>query len=185
MTIFVRPAAPADLPLIAALIRALAEYEKLSHEVRFDEAVLGEHLFGARPHAEVAIGEIDGQPQGFALFFHNFSTFEGRPGIYLEDLFVQPAARGSGLGKALLAHLAALAVERGCARLEWSVLDWNAPSIGFYRALGARPMDEWTVMRLDGEALAQLGTRAKLSPDADWTGRVHASPRRSVAGDGR
>lgn len=157
----IRPAAAADLPLIAALIRELAEYEKLAHEVRFDEAVLGQKLFGARPYAEVAIGERDGVAQGFALFFHNFSTFEGRPGIYLEDLFVRPEARGSGLGKALLAHLAALAVERDCARLEWSVLDWNEPAIGFYRQLGARAMDEWTTMRLDGSSLAQLGALAR------------------------
>ncbi|WP_296677519.1 GNAT family N-acetyltransferase [Novosphingobium sp.] len=157
MTLSIRPAAAADLPLIAGLIRALAAYEKLAHEVRFDEAVLGEKLFGARPYAEVIIGELDGAAQGFALFFHNFSTFEGKPGIYLEDLFVQPQARGSGLGKAMLAHLAALAVERDCARLEWSVLDWNEPAIGFYKNLGARLMDDWTVMRVDGAALHQLG----------------------------
>ena len=156
MTLAIRPATPADLPLIAQFIRDLADYEKLAHEVRFDEAGLGENLFGPRPHAEVVIGSIDGIPQGFALFFHNFSTFEGRPGIYLEDLFVRPDARGSGLGKALLAHLARLCVERDCARLEWSVLDWNTPSIGFYRSLGAKPMDEWTVMRLDAEALTAL-----------------------------
>jgi GNAT superfamily N-acetyltransferase len=150
---FVRPATPTDLPLIAALIRELAEYEKLSHEVRFDEAVLGEQLFGPRPYAEVLIAEAGGEPQGFALFFHNFSTFEGRPGIYLEDLFVRPAARGAGLGKALMAAVAKLAVERGCARFEWWVLDWNAPSIAFYEKLGAKPMDEWTVMRLEGDAL--------------------------------
>ena len=161
MSLAIRPAAPADLPLIAELIRALAEYEELSAEVRFDETVLGERLFGPRPYAEVLIGEVDGEALGFALFFHNFSTFEGRPGIYLEDLFVQPEARGKGLGKALLAGLARLAAERGCARLEWSVLDWNEPSIGFYRSLGARPMDEWTVMRVDGPALAALaGDRA-------------------------
>ena len=111
--------------------------------------------------AEVVIGEIDGAPQGFALFFHNFSTFEGRPGIYLEDLYVRPAARGSGLGKALLLHLAHLAEQRGCARLEWSVLNWNAPSIGFYKSLGARSMDEWTVMRVDGATLAQLAADAR------------------------
>ncbi len=157
MTVTIRPANSADLALIANLIRALADYEQLAHEVRFDEAVLGTKLFGPRPYAEVLIGEIDGTAQGFALFFHNFSTFEGKPGIYLEDLFVRPEARGSGLGKALLARLAALALERDCARLEWSVLDWNAPAIGFYQALGARLMDEWTVMRVDGPALAQLG----------------------------
>ena len=155
--IAVRAATPADLPLIAALIRDLAEYEKLAHEVRFADADLVQHVFGARPYAEVVIGEADGAAQGFALFFHNFSTFEGKPGIWLEDLYVRPAARGGGLGKALLAHLAALAAARGCARLEWSVLDWNAPSIAFYRALGARALDEWTTMRLDGAALARLG----------------------------
>lgn len=165
MTLSIRPATSDDLPLIAQLIRALADYEKLAHEVRFDEAVLGEKLFGSRPYAEVLIGEIDGTAQGFALFFHNFSTFEGKPGIYLEDLFVQPAARGSGLGKALLARLAALAVERDCARLEWSVLDWNEPAIGFYRNLGARLMDDWTVMRVDGAALDRLGAESRVSAD--------------------
>lgn len=160
MTLTIRPAARADLPLIAQFIRDLADYEKLAQEVRFDEAKLGENLFGPRPYAEVAIGEIDGNPQGFALFFHNFSTFEGRPGIYLEDLFVRPEARGSGLGKALLAHLAKLCVERDCARLEWWVLDWNTPSIGFYQSLGAKLMDEWTVMRVDGDALARLAGAA-------------------------
>ena len=161
MTISIRPATAADLPLIAQLIRDLAEYERLAHEVRFDDAVLAAKLFGPRPYAEVVIGELDGAPQGFALFFHNFSTFEGRPGIYLEDLFVRPEARGSGLGKALLSHLAALAVERDCARLEWSVLDWNEPAIGFYKKLGARFMDEWTVMRVDGAALNQLGAAGR------------------------
>ena len=156
----IHPATRADLPLIAQFIRDLADYEKLAHEVRFDEAKLGENLFGPRPYAEVVIGEIDGNPQGFALFFHNFSTFEGRPGIYLEDLFVRPEARGSGLGKALLAHLAKLCVERDCARLEWWVLDWNTPSIGFYQSLGAKLMDEWTVMRVDGDALARLARAA-------------------------
>jgi GNAT superfamily N-acetyltransferase len=156
VSLSIRFAERTDLPLIAQFIRDLAEYEKLAHQVRFDEAVLGERLFGARPYAEVLIGEIDSTPQGFALFFHNFSTFEGRPGIYLEDLFVRPDARGSGLGKALLQRLAQLAVERDCARLEWWVLDWNEPSIQFYKALGARPMDEWTVMRVDGAALTEL-----------------------------
>jgi GNAT superfamily N-acetyltransferase len=164
MTHPIRPATRADLPLIAALIRELAEYEQLAHEVRFDEAVLGERLFGANgghgPYAEVLIGEIDGEAQAFALFFHNFSTFEGKPGIYLEDLFVRPAARGAGLGKAMLRRLAAIAQDRDCARLEWWVLDWNAPAIGFYQALGAKPMDEWTVMRVDGEALRQLAAQS-------------------------
>ena len=156
MTLSIRFATADDLPLIAQFIRDLAAYEKLAHEVRFDEAGLGQRLFGPRPYAEVLIGEIDGIAQGFALFFHNFSTFEGKPGIYLEDLFVRPEARGSGLGKALLKRLAALAIERDCARLEWWVLDWNAPSIGFYKALGAKPMDEWTVFRVDGDALTGL-----------------------------
>jgi GNAT superfamily N-acetyltransferase len=143
----------------ALTIRAISQ-EGLGrhHAAAFDEVVLGEKLFGPRPYAEVLIGELDGVPQGFALFFHNFSTFEGKPGIYLEDLFVRPEARGSGLGKALLAELAALALARDCARLEWSVLDWNAPAIGFYKKLGARLMDEWTVMRVDGADLARLGS---------------------------
>ena len=160
MTLSIRAATRADLPLIAQFIRDLAEYEKLAHEVRFDETVLGERLFGQNnghgPYAEVLIGEIDGAPNGFALFFHNFSTFEGRPGIYLEDLFVRPEARGSGLGKALLKRLAALAVERDCARLEWSVLDWNEPAITFYQSLGAKSMDGWTINRVDGDALQGL-----------------------------
>jgi GNAT superfamily N-acetyltransferase len=160
MTLSIRPATPDDLPLIAKLIRALADYEKLLHEVRFDEATLSAKLFGPRPYAEVIIGEVEGVAQGFALFFHNFSTFEGRPGVYLEDLFVRPAARGSGLGKALLAELARIAVERDCARLEWSVLDWNESAIGFYKALGAKPMDEWTVFRVDGDALTDLAGTA-------------------------
>ena len=162
MTLTIRAATPADLPLICELIRDLAAYEKLAHEVRFDAEVLGEKLFGQRPYAEVVIGELGGTAQGFALFFHNFSTFEGKPGIYLEDLYVREPARGSGLGQALLAHLAALAVARDCARLEWSVLDWNAPAIGFYEKLGARAMDDWTIMRLDGDALAGLGARAQF-----------------------
>ena len=162
MTLTIRPATRTDLPLIAQFIRDLADYERLAHEVRFDEVVLGDRLFGARPYAEVLIGEIDGAPQGFALFFHNFSTFEGKPGIYLEDLLVRPEARGSGLGKALLKRLAALAVERDCARLEWSVLDWNEPAIGFYRRIGAVGMDEWTVQRLEGDALHALAAHDAL-----------------------
>lgn len=156
MLLNIRAATAADLPLIAQFIRDLADYEKLAHEVRFDDAVLGDRLFGPRPYAEVLIGEIDGVAQGFALFFHNFSTFEGKPGIYLEDLFVRPEARGSGLGKALLKALAALAVERDCARLEWWVLDWNDPAIQFYKKLGAKPMEEWTTFRVDGDALQEL-----------------------------
>lgn len=160
MTLSIRPATAADLSLIAQFIRDLADYERLAGEVRFDEAVLGDRLFGARPYAEVLIGEIDGVPQGLALFFHNFSTFEGKPGVYLEDLFVRPEARGSGLGKALLAALARIAVERDCARLEWWVLDWNDPAIQFYKKLGAEPMDEWTTFRVDGHALQQLAEQA-------------------------
>ena len=156
MTIAIRNAARDDLDTIIAFIRALADYERLANEVRLDRETLAAHLFGPRPMAEVLIGEIDGTARGFALYFHNFSTFMGRPGIYLEDLFVEDAARGAGLGKALLARLAQIAVERDCARLEWSVLDWNAPSIAFYTSLGAKPMDEWTVYRLDGDALQAL-----------------------------
>jgi GNAT superfamily N-acetyltransferase len=156
MTLSIRPASRADLPLIAQFIRDLADYERLADEVRFDEAELSDRLFGARPYAEVLIGEINGAPQGFALFFHNFSTFEGKPGVYLEDLFVRPEARGSGLGKALLAALAQIAIERDCARLEWWVLDWNEPAIGFYKKLGAKPMDEWTTFRVEGEQLSAL-----------------------------
>lgn len=160
MTIAIRPAVAPDLDLIIGFIRELAEYERLSGEVRLDREALATHLFGGAPKAEVLIAESDGSPVGFALFFHNFSTFEGRPGIYLEDLFVAPEARGTGAGKALLAALAALALERGCARLEWSVLDWNTPAIEFYRALGATPMDEWTVNRVEGTALRALAGRS-------------------------
>ncbi len=156
MTLSIRPATPDDVPLIRDLIMELATYEKLAHEVRNDEATFRENLFGDRPSAEVVIGEIDGEPKGFALFFHNFSTFEGRPGLYLEDLYVRPDVRGSGLGKALLKHLAALAVERGCARFEWAVLDWNEPAINFYKSFGAQPMNTWTVYRVDGETLEAL-----------------------------
>ena len=156
MTITIRSAIASDLDLIYDFICALATYEKLRHEVRADKVLLGCHLFGDAPKAEVLIGEIDGAPRGFALFFHNFSTFEGKPGLYLEDLFVEEAARGSGLGKAFLAKLAQLALERGCARLEWSVLDWNEPALAFYRTLGATPMEEWTVQRVDGDALMKL-----------------------------
>ena len=152
-----RPAAEADLDTIIELIHALAEYEREPEAVRLDREMLRGHLFGPRPYAEVMLAETDaGQSAGFTLFFHNFSTWEGRPGIYLEDLFVRPEFRGHGYGKALLSELARIAVERGCARLEWAVLDWNEPSIQFYRALGARPMDEWTTYRVDGEALRTL-----------------------------
>jgi GNAT superfamily N-acetyltransferase len=156
VTLLIRAAVREDAPIIFRFICDLAEYEKLRHEVKGGAEGLAEQLFGPRPYAEVLIVEDDGAPLGFALFFHNFSTFEGRPGIYLEDLFVAPEARGKGAGKALLARLAALAIERDCARLEWAVLNWNTPAIDFYRSLGARPMDEWTVNRVDGEALKAL-----------------------------
>ncbi|KKW93645.1 MULTISPECIES: GNAT family N-acetyltransferase [Sphingobium] len=158
MTVTIREAVRSDIGAIHGFILALADYEKLSHEVKAERASLDKYLFGPRPMAEVLIAENDGQAIGFALFFHNFSTFEGRPGIYLEDLFVIPEARGLGAGKALLSRLAQLALERDCARLEWWVLDWNEPSIAFYRSLGARPMDEWTVQRVDGEALSALAS---------------------------
>lgn len=152
----IRPATPDDTNTICELIRALAEYERLSHQVALDEARLREHLFGPRPFAEVLLAEDAGQVVGFALFFHNYSTFLGRPGIYLEDVFVRPEYRGKGHGKALLRALAQIAVERGCGRMEWAVLDWNEPSIEFYRSLGAEPMDEWTTFRLSRDAIEQL-----------------------------
>jgi GNAT superfamily N-acetyltransferase len=152
----IRAAAEHDVPLILQFIRDLAEYERLSHKVIATEEALRASLFGSRRYAEVIIGEEDGAAVGFALFFHNYSTFLAQPGIYLEDLFVKPEARGRGYGKALLARLAQIAVERGCGRVEWAVLDWNAPSIAFYKALGALPMDDWTVFRLTGDALVTL-----------------------------
>ena len=144
------------MALILSFIRELAEYERLSHEVVATEEALRDHLFGERPVAEVVIAEDGEAAAGFALFFHSFSTFLGRPGIYLEDLYVRPAFRGRGTGRALLVHLARLAKERGCGRLEWSVLDWNEPAIGFYRRIGASPVGGWTVYRLSGEALEGL-----------------------------
>jgi GNAT superfamily N-acetyltransferase len=153
----IRPATPDDTAAIAALIRGLAEYERLSEYVTLGEGRLREHLFGPRPYAEVLLAEEAGAVVGFALFFPIYSTFRAQPGMYLEDLFVRPEHRGKGHGKALLRALARLTVERGYARLDWTVLDWNAPSIAFYRSLGAVPLDEWTVYRLDGEALATLG----------------------------
>ncbi len=155
-----RPATRADVPLILDLIRALAEYEREPDAVEATEELLEEQLFGEHPGAEVVIAEVDGQGAGFALFFHNFSTWRGRRGLYLEDLFVRPQFRGLGLGRALMIHLAKLAVQRGCARFEWSVLDWNTPAIDFYRSLGAVGMDEWTVQRLDGDALLTLAMKA-------------------------
>ena len=163
MALSIRAATRADMPLIAQLIRGLAEYEGLSHAVRMDETRLAGFLFGERPMAEVLIGEVEGTPRGFALFFHNFSTFEGRPGIWLEDLFVMPEWRRSGLGRALLREVARVAVERDCGRLEWSVLDWNMMAIDFYRSLRARPLTDWTTMRIDADALAQLGASSAVS----------------------
>jgi GNAT superfamily N-acetyltransferase len=153
----IRPAVPNDLDTVVELIGALAEYEHLAHEVVLDRDVLRAHLFGPRPYAEVLIAESDaGGAVGFALFFHNFSTFLGRPGLYLEDLFVRSAHRGAGHGRALLRELGRIAVARGCGRIEWSVLDWNEPSIAFYRSLGAVPMDEWTVYRVTGATMVAL-----------------------------
>jgi GNAT superfamily N-acetyltransferase len=152
----IRPATEADLGTIDELIRALAEYERMADEVVMDRELLRKSLFGERAYAEVLIAEEADEPVGFALFFHNFSTFVGRPGIYLEDLFVKPEHRGSGIGKALLKRLAEIAVERDCGRMEWAVLDWNEPAIGFYKKLGARPNDEWTVFRLAGDSLRDL-----------------------------
>jgi GNAT superfamily N-acetyltransferase len=145
-----------DVPLILRFIRDLAEYEKLSHLVIATEENIREHVFGPNRVAEVLLASWDSQPVGFALFFRNFSTFLGQTGIYLEDLFVEPAHRGKGIGKALLIRLAKIAVERGYGRLEWSVLNWNTPSIEFYRSLGAVPMDEWTIYQLAGDALSRL-----------------------------
>ena len=152
----IRPATPDDVSTIARLIRALAEYEKLADKVVLKESDLREHLFGSRRFAEVLLAEDAGVVVGFALFFHNYSTFLGKPGIYLEDLFVEPVHRGKGHGKGLLVALAKLALERDCGRIEWSVLNWNEPSIQFYLNLNARRMDEWTVYRLYGEPLTRL-----------------------------
>ena len=152
----IRFATEDDVETITGFIHALAEYEKLAHECLTESASLKRYLFGDRPYAEVLLVEEDDKPAGFALFFHNFSTFLGKPGIYLEDLFVDPAHRGKGYGKALLKRLAEIGVERGCGRLEWSVLDWNQPSIDFYLSLGAKPVEGWTVYRLAGSELTSL-----------------------------
>jgi GNAT superfamily N-acetyltransferase len=151
-----RAATRADVPAILAFIRELAEYERLSHQVVATEALLDEHLFGRRPVAEAVLAELDGQPAGFALYFPNFSTFLGRPGLYLEDLYVREDLRGRGIGRRLLAHLAAIAVERGWGRMDWSVLAWNAPAIAFYRALGADVLPDWRTCRISGDALLAL-----------------------------
>jgi len=156
MTVQIRFAERADVPLILRLIKALSVYEKLEDKVVATEEKVDRALFGPRPYAEAIIAELDGETVGFALFFHNFSTFLAQPGIYLEDLFVEPQHRGAGVGRALLERLASIAVERDCGRLEWAVLDWNKDAIGFYERLGATPNDEWTVYRLTGAALRAL-----------------------------
>jgi GNAT superfamily N-acetyltransferase len=160
-SVSIRPATVDDVPLILSLIKELAEYEKLSHAVVATEDDLQQFLFGARPAAEVVLGFLDAEPVGYALFFSTFSTFVGKPGIYLEDLYVRSSARRKGYGRALLLSLAQLARERGCGRLEWSVLDWNEPSINFYKSLGAVPLDDWTVFRLDSTALEALVSDAR------------------------
>lgn len=152
----IRTATPADVPTILQLVHELAAYEREPDAVKATEAQLHTALFGPRPVAEAVIAEVDGTPVGMALFFTTFSTWEGKAGLHLEDLFVRPEARGAGAGKALLVHLAGIAAARGYARFEWQVLDWNAPAIGFYKALGAEMQDEWTKMRVDGEALVRL-----------------------------
>ncbi len=152
----IEEATEGDVPLVLRFIRELAEYERLAEHVTATEEVLREELFGERPSAEVLIARRGEEPIGFALFFHNFSTFVGRRGLYLEDLYVRPEERGRGVGRALLSRLARVAVERRCGRMEWAVLDWNEPAIGFYKNLGARPMDDWTVFRLAGDALERL-----------------------------
>jgi len=156
LPVALRPATIADVPVVLGFIRELAAYEQLEHEVVATEPLLAEHLFSPRPAAEVIIAELDGAAVGFALFFHNFSTFLGRPGLFLEDLYVQPHARGSGIGKALLRHLAGLAVARGCGRMDWNVLDWNEPAIGFYEKLGAEVLPDWRTCRVTGDALRAL-----------------------------
>ena len=164
--ILIREATREDAALIYGFICALADYEKLRDQVKATPEGIAGLLFGPRPYAEVLIAEARGEAVGFALYFHNFSTFEGKPGIYLEDLYVEPHARGLGTGKVLFARLAEIAIERDCARLEWSVLDWNAPAIAFYEALGARAMDEWTIYRLDGSALGKLASAAENQADS-------------------
>lgn len=159
--ISIRAASPVDIPLILQLVRELAEYERLLGDVEATEEALARTLFpsgGNPPAAQVVIGLLDGAPAGFAVYFFNYSTFLAKPGLYLEDLFVRPASRGKGLGKALLLHLARLANGRGCGRMEWSVLDWNKPSIEFYKSLGAVPLDDWTIFRLTGDALRRHGS---------------------------
>ena len=156
--ITIRPAQADDAAIILEFIKELAEYERLAHTVVATEESLRLALFGARPAAEALVAELEGAPVGFALFFANFSTFVGRAGIYLEDLYVRPTALGRGVGKALLVRLAKMAVERRCGRMEWSVLDWNEPAIQFYKSIGAKPLEEWTMYRLAGQSLQRLGS---------------------------
>ena len=158
---FIRDTTVEDSELILNFIKKLAEYEQLSHEVVATVETLRETLFGEKAYAEVVIGEFEGVPVGYALFFYNFSTFTGRPGIYLEDIYVDKEMRGKGFGKCLLAYIAKLAVERNCTRVDWSVLDWNEPSIQFYRSIGAIPMEAWTVQRLHGDALLSFAGECK------------------------
>ena len=155
-SVTIRAATREDVPLIVALIKELAEYEELGDACVSSAAVIDDALFSDRPAAEGLIGELDGKPVGFSLFYHNYSTFLGKRGIYLEDLFVRPDSRGHGVGKALLRALAGVAVSRDCARMEWSVLDWNAPSIAFYSSLGAAPMEGWSVFRMTRGAISEL-----------------------------
>lgn len=159
MTITIRPADPQDVGTIMRFVRELAEFERESDAVTSTKPIMREALFGSHPAAEAVIAEDDGDPVGIAVFFHNFSTWTGVRGLWLEDLYVTPSARGSGAGRALLAHLAALALDRGCARFEWCVLDWNARAIDFYRKVGAEPMDNWTTQRVSGDALVRLAAR--------------------------
>jgi GNAT superfamily N-acetyltransferase len=159
MTLSIRPARSGDAGVVLQFVRELAEYEKLDHEVEATEAMIDAALFGPNPRVFCDIAEWDGEPVGNAIWFLNFSTFSGRSGIYLEDLFVRPALRGRGIGKALMVHLARRCVAQGWARFEWSVLDWNAPSIAFYRSIGAQLKDEWTICRVSGEALAKLAQK--------------------------
>lgn len=158
----IRPAREQDVALILSFVKQLAEYERLTHEVVATEASLRESLFGDRCGPEALLAEYEGRPVGFAVFFQNYSTFLGRPGIYIEDIYVQPEFRGRGFGRAILAYLAKLAKERRCGRLEWAVLDWNEPAIEFYRGLGAVPMDQWTVYRIAGDALDKLANESDL-----------------------
>ena len=160
----IRPAEADDIPVLLDLIRGLAEYERLLNQMEADEEALRAALFGERRYAEAIIGEVDGEPVGFALYFHSYSTFLGKPGLYLEDLFVKPEHRGAGFGGALLHYVGGVAVERGCGRLEWAVLNWNESAIGFYQKLGAAPLDDWTTYRITGEALQKLAQGTPSPP---------------------